>query len=200
MLPESTLRESIEDRNKENAIHRASIVMLCSHVEGYVEDILEEFVGNIKSIGATSSNIPCALKVELCRPGLILLNNNDHNVLRERIPEFIEKYEEFWFSAERIQPELFPEFEKKDWQMGNPWPDAIDAYLKRIGIEGFWDETNSTVKGDLDTLVQKRNLIAHGHFQATATHDDIKRYIISIVRLVKLLDRRIETHQILICQ
>ena len=194
MLPESTLNESGEDREKENAIHRASIVMLCGHIEGYVEDVLEEFIDSIRSVGMISSNIPSALKVILCRPGLTLLNNGDYNILVERIPQFIKKYEALWWSTERINPEAFPEFIKKDWQMGNPWPGTIDTYLKRIGIEGFWDETNSTVKGDLDTLVQKRNLIAHGHFEATATHDDIERYIGSVRELVELLDSKIEQH------
>lgn len=172
--------------------------MLCGHIEGYMEDALEEFIDNIKLFKVVSSKIPPVLKVVLCRPGLILLNNNDHNVLIERIPQFIKKYEDLWWSTEEINPEEFPEFIKKDWQMGNPWPYTIDSYLKKIGVERFWDDTNSLIMGDLDTLVQKRNLIAHGHLEATATQNDIKRYIESAVKLVELLDIRIEQHLITI--
>lgn len=193
-LPDSTLKESKIDREMEKTINRASIVMLSSHIEGYIEDVLEEFIDSIRLIGVISSNIPPILKVVLCRPGLILLENNDHNVLVKRIPQFIKKYEDLWWSAERINPEAFPEFVKDDWEIGNPWPTTIDSYLKRIGIEGFWDDTNRTINGDLYTLVQKRNLIAHGHLEATATSDDIKRYIESAEGLIELLDNKLEWH------
>jgi RiboL-PSP-HEPN len=61
-------------------------------------------------------------------------------------------------------------------------------------MENFWDDSNRIIKGDLDTLVDKRNLIAHGHFEATATQDDVIRYVESARKLADLLDARIERH------
>lgn len=194
MLPESSLNESGEKRNQEKAINRASVVMLCSHIEGYVEGILEEFVEKIRSSRLKSKRIPTILKVMLCRPGLKSLTNSDQNILAKRIPEFIKKYEELWWSEEMMNLENFPEFVRNDWQIGNPWPNIILSYLEKIGIDDFWDDSNRIIKGDLDTLVDKRNLIAHGHFEATATKDDVNRYKDSAIRLVDLLDDAIEKH------
>lgn len=189
-----TLKESSEERNQENAINRASIVMLCSHVEGYMEDILEEFIGSIRESGVDCKRIPTILKVMLCKPGLKSLNNSDQNVLARRIPDFIKNYEAIWWSEEKMDSERFPEFIRRDWQIGNPWPDVILTYLEKIGIGDFWDDSNRTLKGDLQTLVDKRNLIAHGHFEATATRDDVNRYVESAKKLVDFLDVRIERH------
>lgn len=194
MLPNSTLRESDDERCKENAINRASIVMLCGHIEGYVEDVLEEFIELIRDSRLDSRKIPIILKVMLCKPGLKSLSNSDHNVLAKRIPIFIKNYEDIWLSDGRLDSQRFPEFIRNDWQIGNPWPKTILVYLERIGIVDVWDDTNRILKGDLETLVDKRNLIAHGHFEATATQEDVNRYIESAKNLVDLLDTKIERH------
>jgi hypothetical protein len=193
-IPEPKLGANASDRNLENAIHRASLVMLCSHVQGYIEDLVEEFLGDLRSNRLFSCNIPPELKVALCKRDLLNLSNYDRNIVMERIPEFIKRYEILWCSTKELEPENFPEIIGRDWQIGNPWPSTVDAYLKKIGIKDFWDNTNNIIYGDLSSLVDKINLIAHGHFEATATNDDIKRYIESMVNLVGLLDIAIEAH------
>lgn len=196
MMPPSTALKELTPsrRNLENAIRRASLVMLCVHVQGYVEDILEEFILNLRSQKAVSSKIPAELKVALCKPDLSALHNDDYNILMERIPDFIRRYETIWCSSKELPPDEFPEFDKKDWETGNPWANTIDSYMKRIGIRGFWSEKNRIIKGDLDNLVVKRNLIAHGHLHATATDEDVTKYIESAKSLVELLDEQIEYH------
>jgi hypothetical protein len=194
MIPEPRLGATATDRNLENAIHRASLVMLCSHVQGYIEDLVEEFLGDLRSNRVVSCNIPPELKVALCKRDLLNLNNEDRNVLMERIPEFIRQYEILWCSTKEVEPENFPEIIGRDWQIGNPWPSMVETHLKRIGIKKFWNETNNILQGDLLSLVDKRNLIAHGHFEATATNADIQRYIESMIELVVLLDSTIEDH------
>lgn len=194
LIPEPKLRATASDRSLENAIHRASLVMLCSHVQGYLEDLVEEFLGRLRSNRVTSCNIPPELKVSLCKRDLLELNNNDRNVIMERIPEFIRRYEILWCSTKEVGPESFPEIIGRDWQIGNPWPSTVETHLKRIGIKEFWDDTNMIISGDLLSLVDKRNLIAHGHFEATATNDDIQRYIESMIELVGILDYAVESH------
>jgi hypothetical protein len=194
LLPEPDLGATASNRNLENAIHRASLVMLCSHVQGYLEDLVEEFLGNLKANRVISCNIPPELKVALCKRDLLGLNNDDRNILMERLPEFIRRYEILWCSTREVGPESFPEIIGKDWQIGNPWPKTVEAHLKKIGIKTFWCDANRILNGDLLSLVDKRNLIAHGHFEATATSDDIKRYIESMIELVGLVDNSIEDH------
>lgn len=193
-IPEPKLLATEEIRNLEKAIHRASLVMLCGHVQGYIEDALEEFLDRLRSNRVSSGKIPPELKVALCKPDLITLKNDDYNILVQRIPQFIRRYEGIWCSMREIPPEEFPEIETRDWRMGNPWPNTLEMYLKRIGIEELWDDSSRTLKSDLNTVVEKRNLIAHGHFDATATNEDIRRYIESMQELIQRIDIMIETH------
>lgn len=179
------------ERKRESTIHRASLVMLCGHFEGYVEDRLLEFIDEIKISQIKCIKIPPQLKVWLCKPGLAMLETEDHNSLIERIPKFIERYTAMWEHDEVLAPEDFPNIDYEDWKIGNPGSKVLEKNFRRIGIDSIWqgiDSKNSTLKGDLDALVTRRNYIAHGHFESSATSIDVKRYVKSISELVGRLD------------
>ena len=108
------------ERKRESAIHRASLVMLCGHFEGFVEDRLIEFIDDIKFSQVQCIKIPPQLKVSLCKPGLKMLETEDHNILIERIPIFIEQYTIMWEQDEVLAPEDFPNIDYEDWKIGNP--------------------------------------------------------------------------------
>ncbi|MFZ2410923.1 MAG: MAE_28990/MAE_18760 family HEPN-like nuclease, partial [Candidatus Methanoperedens sp.] len=135
--------------------------------------------------------IPAQLKVSLCKPGLEMLETKDHNILIERIPIFIEQYTIMWEKDEVLAPEDFPVIDDDDWKIGNPGSKVLERNFKRIGIDKIWqeiDSKNGTLKGDLDALVTRRNSIAHGDLDSTATSGDVKRYVKSIFELVGRLD------------
>lgn len=179
------------ERKRESAIHRASLVMLCSHFEGYVEDRLLEFIDDVKFSKVQCIKIPPQLKVSLCKPGLKKLENKDHNVLIDRIPRFIEQYTVIWDNDKVLAPKDFPVIDDDDWKIGNPGSKVLERNFKRIGIDKIWqeiDSKNGTLKRDLDALVQRRNEIAHGNIDSTATSVDVERYVKSISELIGRLD------------
>ena len=127
----------------------------------------------------------------MCKPGLKTLENKDHNVLIDRIPKFIENYTVIWDNDKVLAPKDFPVIDDDDWRIGNPGSRVLERNFKRIGIDKIWldiDSKNVTLRGDLDALVQRRNEIAHGNIESTATYLDVERYIKSISELIGRLD------------
>lgn len=178
-------------RKRESAIHRASLVMLCSHFEGYVEDRILEFIDDIKFSKIKCIRIPPQLKVSLCKPGIKSLENKDPNVLIDRIPRFIEQYIEMWDNDKVLEAKDFPVIDDDDWKIGNPGSKVLEKNFKKIGINKIWQEIeskNTTIKADLDALVLRRNEIAHGNIEMTATSVDVERYVKSISELIGRLD------------
>ena len=199
-LSTPTLKENEDERKKSNSINRACLVLLCSHVEGYLEDRLAEFLDTLKENIVDCKLIPPIIKVKICKQDLAMLENKDTNVLIERIPIFIEKYWEIWCSDDVMKPDNFPIINYDDWKIGNPGSTKLEQALKGIGIDDIWGkinfhEENRILKGDLDGLVDRRNNIAHGHLESSATSNDVRRYIDTMTQLINEIDKIISEHQ-----
>ena len=198
--PTPTLKENEDERKKSNSINRACLVLLCGHVEGYLEDRLIEFLDTLKENIVDCKRIPPIIKVKLCKQDLAMLENKDTNVLIERIPIFIEKYREIWLSDGVMKPDNFPIINYDDWEIGNPGSTKLEQALKGIGIDDIWEKINSReenrfLKGDLDGLVNRRNSIAHGHLESSATSNDVRKYIDTMTQLINQIDKIISKHQ-----
>lgn len=195
-----TLKEDENERKKSNSINRACLVLLCSHFEGYLEDRLIEFLDTLKENIVDCKLIPPIIKVKICKQDLAMLENKDTNVLIERIPIFIEKYWEIWHSDDVMKPDNFPIIDYDDWKIGNPGSRKLEQALKGIGIDDMWGKIkfhaeNRILKGDLDALVDRRNNIAHGHLESSATSNDVRRYIDTMTQLINEIDKILSKHQ-----
>jgi|LGVF01.1.fsa_nt_gb hypothetical protein len=142
VLSTPNLKEDENERKKSNSINRACLVLLCSHVEGYLEERLIEFLDTLKENTVNCKLIPPILKVKLCKQDLARLENKDINVLIERIPIFIENYREIWCSDAVMKTDNFPIINYDDWKIGNPRSTKLEQALKGIGINDIWGKIN----------------------------------------------------------
>ena len=193
------LNDSNEYRSYENAINRASIVMLCSHFQGYIEDVILEFLYNVINGNVSARMIPPRLKHELCREGLEPLSKDFNDNLPSKIESFIGSHHDLWCTDQVLISDNYPPLNEKQWILGEPGSEKIVRIIKKIGMADPWNEilkvpTNKLLKTRLNTLVHKRNYIAHGVIDTSASSLDIEAQIKSTMRLVSVFDNLLQRH------
>lgn len=130
-----------ENVEQTNTLCRASIVLLSSHLEGFLQDLMEEFIDEVNQLEIGFKNLPVELYMQNCFPkGLITQNNFDALTKIFNEIKLLER--------KNIKMTLDKsKFAKTD---GNPTSDVINRLFKILGIESVLDILNKEIKG-LDT-------------------------------------------------
>ncbi len=175
---------------KQEAICRASIVLLCSHVEGFFESLVENVLRfhemNCTSIGS----LPVRMRLLHFNKNILELNNGAEP--------------KKWKSVLEIRNNPLAD-ESKACGVGMlnldnlirgfalPGSKEVDRLMKGIGISNVWTlieaKTDSKIlKGSLDSLVNRRHPIAHGDSSAKATPKDIRQLLEDMKLLAQTFD------------
>ncbi len=176
-------KDSLRRSGEINALCRAGIVLLTSHLEGYIKDIGEHALYQIY-----------IKKVDRVK----FEDRFFYHISRSKIQSLQDARDPF--KIVQAIKNLFDE-EKKYWQASGPFPaeipteifndgfstpnfDKINMYLKRFGYESFHSEFKRSLKEKaiiietaINDLVQVRNDIAHGNIHALRTPEDLRSMI-----------------------
>lgn len=117
---------------------KASIVLLSSHLEGFLQDLLEEFIEEVNQLSMGFKNLPLEFFVQHNFPKGHLHNNNFDtlvNLLNETR------------ALEKINSAI--KLNKKNFSItdSNPTPDTINKLFKAIGEENILDTLNEEILG-----------------------------------------------------
>lgn len=126
-----------ENVEKINTLCRASIVLLSSHLEGFLQDLMEEFIDEVNQLEIGFSSLPVELYLQNTFPkGQVTQNNFDSltNIVNEI--KILEK-NNVNISLDKSK------FAKTD---SNPTPDVINKLFKILGIESVLDILNQEIK------------------------------------------------------
>jgi len=189
---ETRARPTQEVLQRDRAVLRGALVLLCSHVEGFFEDIVSDAINVYDRIVSKFEDIPheITMRQVLGSPRLWDLTDtakkwkavkkwSTHPLVKE---------------APLIPPRCL-DAEIHTVGFANPGTGEIDNLLETIGIKGVWSkfsaiETSGIIfTSAIDTIVNRRNQIAHGDFASTVTLDDVQTYISRAERVSEVIDQ-----------
>ena len=166
------------------ALGRAGVVILSSHLEGYIDALNIEAVDLFNRLDLPSSLLPEPLRLLHSRFVVeALAATNWEGTARARLlEEFVREESWLWGTSfrGRIEPDRL-----LMW-MKSPTPKALKRYFRYWGIEDIFaritrkEHIRSTIWMRLTELVDKRNSIAHGDIATAATRSDVQLYLSAV--------------------
>lgn len=178
-----------KQRDINECLSRASMLLLCSHVESFFEGLIVDILSFHENNQTPVHILPIPLKVTqiLSKP---LLDSLSH--------------EKKWKILEEISQNLLTDENQKCKQgmfqeklhlngFASPGSSNVENLFKGIGISSIWNLVeqktgNENSKIRLNVFVSRRNNITHGSSGDKPTIGDIRNYVCDMCLVVKIFN------------
>lgn len=174
-----------EDKNK----YRKSLVLiLYSHMEGFIKISLQTYIQYINNLNLNRNDVITGLMVAGMHKEFLAYENLDrkNEYFKRELPEdkklhrlyrrvdFMEHIDELTDNPLEIDDTLID-------TESNLWYIVLQKNLYKIGLPiNLFDEYSS----EIDSLVNRRNSIAHGNFRAGVTNTDFELWERNVVNIL----------------
>lgn len=195
LLPEDT-----GTLQQQNVVHRAAVVLLVSHFEGFLQGIAREFVDLIGTGELTSKRLPTKLRELHTLPVLEEVLNSKDAQQRHSLLKKLDRATVLWKddakpAARTLKPDALSRV------VVNAHAHVINELFHIMGeihpvcageLDVPVDEETQTIRieGFLTDLVSCRNDIAHGDQERKPTSVDVERYSRVLLALAERLNRK----------
>ncbi len=178
-----------KQRDINECLSRASMLLLCSHIESFFEGLIVDILSFHENNQTPVNILPTPLKVTqiLSKPLLDSLSP-----------------EKKWKILEAISQNLLTDENQKCRQgifqeklhlngFASPGSSNVENLFKGIGISSIWSLVeqragNENSKIRLNVFVSRRNNITHGSSDDKPTIDDVRNYIRDMCLVVKIFN------------
>jgi hypothetical protein len=176
-------------REVNECLSRASMLLLCSHVESFFEDLIVDILSFHENNQTPVNILPIPLKVTqtLCRPLL-------DSLIPEKKWEILEGISQNVLTDEnqKCRQGIFNEKLHLDG-FASPGSKNVDSLFRGIGIYCIWDlveqkSGTANSRKSLDAFVRRRNNITHGASRDKPTIEDITTYVCDMCLIVKIFN------------
>lgn len=172
--------DAIKHATDINALCRGGIVLLCSHIEGYVKEIGEVALDSLHSKGVVRTNISSKFFYHISKKEIDeIRDTTDHERVAEKIFSFLASDQPYW-SRTGSFPSPIPA-EKFNQGFSNPAYKKICTYFNRFGYSEYSSDLGNRLNAEylpvinmVDHIVDTRNKIAHGDPAATKTPSEVQ--------------------------
>ncbi|MFB8242855.1 MAE_28990/MAE_18760 family HEPN-like nuclease [Kitasatospora purpeofusca] len=170
----------------ENAVHRASLVLLVAHFEGFAKAALREYVDEICAVRPPARKVPPALLELFTRERIqeiASLSPGEERVNRTR--RLFSGFSGLWDEERSIDPRVISS-KILARQMTSLRPNVLREAFSLIGISDIINEATEALRVNgfsirvdvkLEEIVDKRNLIAHGDYSVKPTSAELQGYV-----------------------
>ena len=175
----------LDQLNTTNAINRACIILLSAHLEGFLEDLVVEAIDALVDGTAKVEQLPLVFRALHAEEHLRVIEPiKDRKARAPRIEQMFKGESELWLAGKPLQATMV-RAKMVCGEMTNPGSREIRQFLELLGVDielclaiTGKDELLNQING----LVGRRNAIAHGEVNASATSTDVDNYRISSPR------------------
>lgn len=179
--------------NNKNRYRKSLVLILYSHLEGYIKLSLQTYIQYINSLGLTRNMVKVGLKAASMNKEFNAYDNPDRkcNVFRRELPDdsrlhkffrrvdFVSQYEEFVEQSLEIDDGIVN-------TESNLWYIVLQKNLYKLGLPiDLFEEYES----DIDALVNRRNSIAHGNFRSGISQEEFQRWETSTIDVLSGVTR-----------
>lgn len=179
-------KDPVGNRSEINALCRAALVLMSSHVEGYVKDLGEIAVDALVTKQVDRSKIEDAFFFHLSQNTFkSIKDSDDHGKLAKAIFSFLHVDATHWSKVGPFSEPLPADNFNKGFS--NPLPDKIKAYFGRFGYSVYMHDLARRMQSNyqptlnaIEHMVDIRNKIAHGDVVAVKTPQevgDLRRHV-----------------------
>jgi hypothetical protein len=177
------------------AVNRAAVVLLCAHLEGFLEDVVGELVDQLNSSAPRVEDIPLRLRAAHVTGEIdAIAEMTDAASRAQRIERLFRDHGDLWL-AETLISQL--RVETITTGMSNPGASEINRLFLSVGLDNILDEVTLTDGSDpvrrVNEFVGVRNSIAHGE-DTKVTDDQVDRYVDAVECLGRDLDAVVARH------
>lgn len=174
-----------------NALCRASLVLLSSHLEGYLEDLVSEAIDTLVAHATPAHRLPLLLRAVHTEEHLRVIELvKDRNSRATKIEAMFASESSLWSSGARLTASMV-RAKAVCGQMSNPGSREVRQFLEIVGVD---IDSHLVMHDSMDLLnrvnglVNRRNAVAHGEVDASATAGDVDAYL----ELVESLGRHVD--------
>ncbi|MEU7578539.1 MAE_28990/MAE_18760 family HEPN-like nuclease [Streptomyces sp. NPDC041068] len=170
----------------ENAVHRACLVLLVAHFEGFAKGALSEYVDEVCAVRPPARKLPPAFLELFTRDRIQEISSLPPGADRvNRTRRLFTAFSALWDQERSIDPQVISSTILAR-QMTSLKPDVLRDSFALIGIDDIVDDATSHLQSaglsvrvgiKLAEIVNKRNLIAHGDYSVKPTSTDLEDYI-----------------------
>lgn len=186
-----------EDPATTRAIGRASIVLLSSHFERYHYGVTEEVVAAINVSALPSERLPEEIRLRHSEAAIDELAAMEWIRRGPALRELVAKDGPLWSSGTAVSTLDYARLLR--W-MSAPKPRELLRLYRMFGIHDVFSSvtrtahTRSALWLSIESLVDKRNNIAHGDATESATQADVRRYVSAVGVFCQRVDRLVGRH------
>src|SRR5581483_7146675 len=160
-----------ENVERDDALLRGAHVLLCSHLEGYFEDLVTDAIRAYDALASHVVLLPESLRAHQVTGGISKWEVRDPSK-RWQIMQVWAAHPLIQTAAEK--PTGCMEASLHTDGFSNPGTNEIDALFKTVGIPDVWElfrhiEPDQLIFRSMNAIVNRRNQIAHGDANATIT-------------------------------
>ena len=170
------------------ALCRSAIVLLSSHIEGYIENLADLILCRIVEKRIRKSKLSPRFLYYLSKDLLDnICDTENPDSISEKVKEFFSRDNYIWsdsdFFSEDLRIELFVS------GFSNPKFKRIKLFFARFGYKEYSQDLGEHLKSNflpctnmVDNVVDQRNKIAHGDVTSTSTPKDL----VDMLKLIHL--------------
>jgi hypothetical protein len=176
---------------RDEALLRGAHVLLCSHLEGYFEDLICDLIQAYDNLTTEVTQLPEKLRAQQVM--------GEASKWETRDPVKRWKAVQAWASHPLVNDgsKKAPGCMESALHINgfsNPGSNEIERLFKSVGIDDVWGqfkarEPDKLISQSVDEIVNRRNQIAHGKANATVTLADAINYVGRTERLAAVFEQ-----------
>lgn len=166
-----------------NALCRSGVVLLSSHIEGYIEELGTVALERIVQKQLPKTNLGAGFRYYLSRDLIIdIQSKTDPAGIAEVIDKLNQRDQHIWGTQSHFDGALTPDIFLNDF--ANPTHERIRKFFNRFGYDNFQRDMQRELKANfsscsnmINQIVDQRNKIAHGDSLTSGTPLDLSQMI-----------------------
>ena len=170
---------------------RSGVVLLSSHIEGYVDDLAEVILRRIVKNKTPKQNLASRFRYHFTKDLINeLRETKDPDKIASKIEALFRRDSDIWCSKSNFEEDL--PADRFVSGFSTPRFDQVKLFIARFGYIDYRRDLGTHLRANfrpcinmVDNVVDQRNKIAHGDIVATATPNDLA----AMLQLVRMFCR-----------
>ena len=187
---DADIRVKRENADRDNALLRGAHVLLCSHLEGFIEDLVADVIEIYDKLTDSIGQIPDELLARQVMGAEAKWEAKDPT---RRWAQIKSCHAHPLMRTDGVKASGCMEPGLHTDGFANPGSNEVEALFKTVGLHEIWArfeavEADKIYMQSLNIIVHRRNQIAHGKYEASITLFDAKTYVVRAERIAQVLD------------